>query len=349
MPDHSDTDFDQARLGAYLADVWPEAGRLTGVHRFKGGQSNPTYRLDFENACAVLRRKPFGTLLKSAHAIEREYRVQDALKGTDVPVARMIHLCEDPEVIGAAFYVMDHVDGRVLWDPALSEIPRPDRRAYYAAMAGALAALHRVDPEAVGLADFGRRGNYFERQIARWTTQYRASETERRPDMDRVIAWLGDTPCPADDRSALVHGDYRIDNMIFDPTRPEILSFLDWELSTIGHPFADISYQCMQWRLPNQGVFRGLGGIDRAAEGLPTEEEYLAMYCEAAGIAGIPHWSYYLVFNFFRLAAILDGVYRRVLDGNASDAERGRKMAASIPMLARMAIEIIDGGDRHPA
>ncbi|MDO6963391.1 phosphotransferase family protein [Rhizobium alvei] len=344
MQDSLHIDFDLSRLGSYLAGIWPEAGRLIGVQRYKGGQSNPTYRLDFEHRRAVLRRKPFGTLLKSAHAIEREYRVQDALKGTGVPVARMIHLCEDPAVIGAAFYVMEHVDGRIFWDPALAEIDRSDRRAYYEAMARALASLHRVDAQTIGLGDFGRPGSYFERQVARWTTQYRASETEKRPDMDRVIAWLAETPSPADDRATLVHGDFRIDNMIFDPARPEILCFLDWELSTIGHPFADISYQCMQWRLPNQGVISGLGGIDRTASGIPTEDEYLAIYCEAAGIQEIPHWSYYLVFNFFRLAAILDGVNRRVLDGNAADPERGRKMAASIPMLAQMAVEIIDRG-----
>lgn len=344
MTDLAAADFDHARLEAYLADIWPEAGRLIGVHRFKGGQSNPTYKLDFEHAHGVLRRKPFGKLLKSAHAIEREYRIQDALNGTNVPVARMIHLCEDPEVIGAAFYVMEHVDGRVLWDPALNEVPQTDRRAYYEAMATALAALHSVDPVAAGLGDFGRSGNYFERQIARWTSQYRASETETRPQMDRVIDWLNSTPCPADDRVALVHGDFRIDNMIFHHDRPEILCFLDWELATIGHPFSDIAYQCMQWRLPNQGVFRGLGGIDRTATGLPTEDEYLALYCKAANIEAIPDWSYYLVFSFFRLAAILDGVYRRVLDGNASDPERGREMAASIPMLAQMAVDIIDEG-----
>lgn len=344
MQDRCDIDLDQDRLGAYLGHVWPEAGKLVRIQRYKGGQSNPTYRLYFERSSAVLRRKPFGTLLKSAHAIEREYRVQDALKGTGVPLARMIHLCDDTEVIGAAFYVMEHVEGRIFWDPALAEIDPSERRAYYEAMARSLAALHRVDPNEVGLGDFGRPGNYFERQIARWTTQYRASETEKRPDIDRIITWLSETPSPADNSASLVHGDFRIDNMIFDPRKPEILCFLDWELSTIGHPIADISYQCMQWRLPNQGVISGLGGIDRAAAGIPTEDEYLSIYCQAAGIPEIPHWPYYLVFNFFRLAAILDGVYRRVLDGNASDPERGRKMAASIPMLAQMAVQIIDEG-----
>lgn len=335
-------DFDTESLSAYLAGVWTEYGGLRDVTRFTGGQSNPTYLLHFDTGRAVLRRKPFGELLKSAHAVEREFRVQNALRDTDVPVARMIHLCEDAAIIGATFYIMDFVEGRVFWDPALGDIAKTDRRAYYEAMAQALAALHRVDIEAVGLSDFGRSGNYFERQIARWSRQYRASETEKRPAMDRLIAWLEETPCPADERATLVHGDFRLDNMIFHADKPEILCFLDWELSTIGHPVADLSYQCMQWRLPNEGVFRGLGGIDRQQQGLPDEAAYVALYCKAAGIDGIPHWNYYLAFNFFRMAAILDGVYRRVLDGNAADPERGRKMAASIPLLVEMGVGLTD-------
>ncbi len=335
-------DFDVSALGAYLAPVWPEAGPLRQVRQFTGGQSNPTYLVDFANARAVLRRKPFGELLKSAHAIEREFRVQKALSGAGVPVARMIHLCEDASVIGAPFYLMDFVEGRIFWDPTLTEVAPGERYSMFEAMAKALAALHAVDVDAVGLSDFGRSGNYFERQIARWSKQYRLSETEKRPEMDRLMDWLAKTPCPADDRASLVHGDFRLDNMIFHPERPEILAFLDWELSTIGHPIADLSYQCMQWRLPNEGVFRGLGDIDRRAMGLPSEEDYVSLYCRAAGLSGIDHWSYYLVFNFFRMAAILDGVYRRVLDGNAADPERGARMAAPIPMLAAMAVDLLD-------
>ena len=335
-------DFSQQSLTAHLGNVLPGVGRLETVTQFKGGQSNPTYLLQMDSGRnLVMRRKPFGELLKSAHAVDREYRVQKALADSDVPVASMLHLCDDERVIGAMFYVMEHVDGRVLWDPQLNDIPVPDRRAYYDRMAETLGALHSVDIKAAGLADFGRPGNYYQRQITRWGRAFREGKTVDRPDMDRLMSWLETTPCPADDRVTLVHGDYRLDNMIFHPTDARVLAVLDWEISTLGHPFSDIAYQCMQWHLPTGGAFPGLAGIDRAAAGLPSEQEYLARYCRAAGIDEIPDWPYYLAFNCFRMVAILEGILRRIEDGTAADPERGRKMGKVIPALLDMGLEQI--------
>ena len=333
--------LDTERLGPYLAARVPGFGRLEGAEKFPGGQSNPTFLITTGEGRYVLRRKPPGTLLKSAHAVDREYRVMKALAATDVPVPPVLHLCEDDAVIGSMFYVMRHVEGRIFWDGLLPELSREERGPVYDAMNATLAALHRVDPNAIGLSDFGRPGSYFARQVARWSGQYRASETHTIPAMDALIAWL-EAHMPADDgRVSLVHGDYRIDNMIFAPAEPRILAVLDWELSTLGHPLADLAYQCMQWRLPTEGAFRGLGAIDRRAHGLPTEEEYVARYCERTGVTGIENWTFYLAFSFFRLAAILQGVYKRALDGNASDPERGRRMGESVPMLAAMATDLI--------
>lgn len=326
----------------YLKNVLPKEGPLKTVSRFSGGQSNPTYLLEMDSGRKlVMRRKPFGELLKSAHAVDREYRVQKALADTNVPVAPMLNLCEDDSVIGSMFYLMDHIDGRILWDPKLSDIPTSERRAYYDCMAEALGALHRVDVDAAGLSDFGRPGNYYQRQIARWGRAFREGKTVERPDMDRLMDRLETTPCPADDRVTLVHGDYRLDNMIFHPTQPKVLAVLDWEISTLGHPFADISYQCMQWRLPTGGVFPGLAGIDLAAAGLPDEDQYLALYCKAAGIDEIPDWPYYLAFNCFRMVAILEGILRRIEDGTAADPDRGRQMGDVIPNLLNMGLEQI--------
>jgi len=338
-----DPDFSKAALSDYLVQILPDAGPLISVQRFKGGQSNPTYLLQMESGRKlVLRRKPFGKLLKSAHAVDREYRVQKALAGTGVPVADVLLLCADDSVIGSMFYVMDHVEGRVMWEPQLSDIPVGERFAYYERMAQTLGALHRVDIEAVGLGDFGRPGNYYQRQIARWGRAFREGKTVERPAMDQLMTWLEATPCPADDRVTLVHGDYRLDNMIFHPSKPQVLAVLDWEISTLGHPFADISYQCMQWRLSAGGVFPGLAGLDRHAEGLPTEDEYIALYCKAAGINEIPHWPYYLAFNCFRMVAILEGILRRIEDGTAADPDRGREMGNVIPDLLAIALEQIE-------
>ncbi|TPN55057.1 MULTISPECIES: phosphotransferase family protein [unclassified Mesorhizobium] len=335
--------LDQAALASYLEAEIPGFSGLAAIEKFKSGQSNPTYLLTAASGRYVLRAKPPGHLLKSAHQVDREFRVMKALAGSAVPVPRMLHLSAEDSPIGRMFYVMDFLDGRIFWDPALPEARDNDERsAIYDAMNGTLAALHDVDAEAVGLGDFGRPGNYFERQLARWTSQYRASETGTIADMDRLIAWL-ETHMPADNgRVSLVHGDYRLDNLIFAPDQPKVLAVLDWELSTSGHPFADIAYQCMQWRLPHASGFRGLGGIDRAALGLPSEEEYVAAYCRRRRLEGIGNWPFFLAFSFFRLAAICQGVYKRALDGNASNPEKARTYGEAVKLLSHLAVKLID-------
>jgi aminoglycoside phosphotransferase (APT) family kinase protein len=339
---HGSQQLETDRLGPYLAARIPGFGGLVSAEKFAGGESNPTFLLAASGGRYVLRRKPPGALLASAHAVDREYRVMAALRDTGVPVPRVLHLCEDDSVIGSMFYVMEFLEGRIFWDGTLPDLAPAERGAVYDAMNAALASLHRLDPAALGLADFGRPGSYFARQTGRWTKQYRATETQPIPAMDALIAWL-DREMPADDgRVSLVHGDYRIDNMVFAPGAPRILGILDWELSTLGHPFADLAYQCMQWRLPLEGAFRGLGALDRRAHGLPTEDEYVARYCERTGVPGIEGWTFYLAFSFFRLAAILQGVYKRALDGNASNPERARQMGEAVPMLARLAADLIE-------
>lgn len=330
-----------ALLGWMEAHVPGFRGPLT-AEKFPGGQSNPTFRISSPSGGYVLRRKPPGLLLKSAHAVDREFRVISALARTDVPVPRAMALCTDDSVLGTMFYVMAEVRGRVFWDPAMPDSNPAERAAVYDAMNAALAALHSVDVQAVGLADFGRPGDYYARQVSRWSDQYRASETQPVPAMDRLIAWLGANRPPDYGRVSLVHGDYRIDNMIFAPDGPKLLAIIDWELSTLGHPFSDLAYQCMQWRLPHEGDFRGLAGVDRAALGLPTEEAYVANYCARMGIDGIPTWTFCLAFSFFRLAAILQGVLKRALDGNGSNPERGLKMGKAVPLLAQMACDLVE-------
>ncbi len=315
-------------------------GPLTVV-QFKGGQSNPTYQLQTPQRSYVMRSKPgpVAKLLPSAHAIEREYRVMHALRDTEVPVARMEALCEDESVIGRAFYVMAFVDGRVLWDQALPGIPREQRAAYYDELNRVIAALHRVDPAAVGLADFGKPGSYFERQINRWTKQYLASVTEPIPAMDQLIAWLpAHMPASArdDSRPAIVHGDYRLDNVIFHPSEPRILAVLDWELSTLGHPLADFSYHCMSWHIPHD-MGRGIGGLDAQALGIPTEAQHVERYVQRmAGrfdaVALAADWNFYLAYNLFRIAAILQGIARRVVDGTAASAEARAAGAGARPL-----------------
>jgi aminoglycoside phosphotransferase (APT) family kinase protein len=339
----SDLVLDQAALAPYLEANIPGFSGLAAVEKFKSGQSNPTYLLTAASGRYVLRAKPPGQLLKSAHQVDREFRVMSALAGTAVPVPAMLHLSAEDSPIGRMFYVMDFLDGRIFWDPALPEArDNEDRAAIYNAMNDTLAALHEVDVETVGLGDFGRPGNYFERQLARWTSQYRASETGTVTDMDQLIAWL-ETHMPADDgRISLVHGDYRLDNLIFAPDRPTVLAVLDWELSTSGHPFADIAYQCMQWRLPHASGFRGLGGIDRAALGLPSETDYVASYCRRRGLSGIGNWTFFLAFSFFRLAAICQGVFKRALDGNASNPEKAKTYGEAVKLLSHLAARLID-------
>lgn len=313
-------ELDDATLGAYLNQSIPDFSGPVTSKKFSGGQSNPTYLLTAGSGEYVLRRKPPGQLLKSAHAVDREFRVMQALSASVVPVPRTFHLCTDESIIGSVFFVMEHVRGEIYWDPALPGLSASERRATYLEMCRVLAALHQVDVDAVGLTDFGRPGDYFTRQINRWTQQYLSSQTEQITEMDALIDWLP-ANLPADDgRVALVHGDYRLDNMIFRPGKIEIAALLDWELSTLGHPLADLAYQCMQLRMDPGKHLSGLNGIDRAALGIPSEQEYVARYCEHRGLDRIDNWPFYLAFSFFRFAAILQGVKKRAIDGNASSS-----------------------------
>jgi aminoglycoside phosphotransferase (APT) family kinase protein len=336
--------FDVQALEAWLAQRLPDfAGPLT-VTQFKGGQSNPTYKLQTPGRDYVMRSKPGPAvkLLPSAHAVEREFRVMSALALTEVPVARMHLLCEDESVIGRAFYIMDFVDGRVHWEQSLPGSTAEQREAIYDEMNRVIAALHCVDTRAVGLADFGRPGNYFSRQISRWSKQYLASVTEPIEAMDRLIEWLpGNLPASALDETqvAIVHGDYRLDNLIFHRTEPRIVAVLDWELSTLGHPLADFSYHAMAWHIP-PGTFRGIGGLDHAALGIPTEREYIQRYCQRTG-RGDPaelmaDWDFYLAYNLFRVAAITQGIAMRVVDGTAS-SDQARATGGATRSLAELA------------
>jgi len=311
------------------------------ARKFAGGQSNPTFMLQAASGEYVLRRKPEGQLLKSAHAVEREFRVQRALARSEVPVANMLALCEDSAVIGSTFYVMDHVKGRSFDDPRIPELSQAERRAIYIEMNRVLAAIHSVDIEAVGLGDFGPRGNYYRRQIDRWSKQYRASETGEIAAMDALMARL-DRLCPEDDgRVSLVHGDFRLDNLLFAEDSAEIKAVLDWELSTIGHPFADLAAVIMQWQMPVGRQGRGLAGVDRAAQGLPSDEEFVAQYCARMGLDRIEGFGFYVGFCFFRMAAILQGVKSRALAGNASEPERALELGALVPQYAEAGLEAI--------
>jgi aminoglycoside phosphotransferase (APT) family kinase protein len=310
--------FDGAALETYLREHVDGFAGPMSVEQFRGGQSNPTFKLDAGGHQYVLRRKPPGKLLPSAHAVDREYRVMTALAGTDVPVPRTHCLCEDPAVIGTAFYVMDFVPGRVLWDPATPSLSVTERAAVFDEMNRVIAALHRVDPAAVGLGDYGKPGNYFARQIDRWSKQYKASETETIEAMDHLIAWLP-ANVPPGEATSIVHGDYRLDNMIWSADAPRVLAVLDWELSTLGHPLCDLAYNCIGYYLTEPP--HGFAKVDFAGLGLPTREEYVAAYCRRMGRGDIEHWNYYVAFSLFRLAAIAQGVYRRGLAGNSSNPE----------------------------
>jgi aminoglycoside phosphotransferase (APT) family kinase protein len=315
------------------------------IEQFKGGQSNPTYRLSTPQARYVMRSKPGpqAKLLPSAHAIEREFRVMQALSASAVPVPRMLALCEDESVIGRAFYVMECVEGRVLWDQSLPGMSPSERAALYDEMNRVIAALHSVDYKALGLSDYGKPGNYFERQIARWSKQYLASATHAIAAMDQLIEWLPlNIPASARDESevAIVHGDFRLDNLMFHPNEPRVLAVLDWELSTLGHPLADFSYHCMSWHIHTSGAARGLGGHDLAALGIPDEEAYVRRYCERTGRndinAVMRDWNFYLAYNLFRIAAILQGIAKRVEAGTAS-SERAREAGAGARPMAKLA------------
>ena len=311
--------LDLAALDAWMTAHVPDyAGPLSYV-RFAGGQSNPTYRLDTPARSYVLRRKPFGPILPSAHAVDREHRVIAALHPTGFPVPRPYGLCQDDGVIGTAFYVMEMVGGRTLWDGALPGMAPADRRAHYEAMVDTLAALHRVDPAAIGLGDYGKPGNYFERQVARWTRQYRASETEHMDSVERLIDWLPRT-LPPQTATAIVHGDYRIDNLIYAPDAPRVVAVLDWELSTLGDPLADFSYLLMNWVTEPEGR-SGVKGLTGPDTGIPTVEEMVARYCAATGRDGVPQLEWYFAYNLFRLTGIVQGIKKRIIDGNASSAK----------------------------
>lgn len=333
--------LDTSSLEAYLDGKLEGFSGTLSAEKFAGGQSNPTFRISDGKQSWVLRRKPPGELLASAHAVDREYRVLCALRDTAVPVAKTHLLCEDDSVVGSMFYIMEYLQGRVFWNPQLPEIDsNAQRTAMYDEMNGVLAALHVVDVDAVGLADFGRPGNYYERQVGRWTKQYRASETEHSTAMETLIAWLS-ANMPADDGVvSLVHGDYRLDNLMFHATEPRIIGVLDWELSTLGHPLADLAYQVMAWQLPNHGGLRGLMGVDRAAFGLPSDNAYVNSYCERTGRDGIDNWHFYLIFCFFRLAAILQGVKKRALIGTASSPEAEAR-GAMVGPLAELGVKLI--------
>ena len=335
----SNDHFDLRVLGAYLEGAIEGFRGLKEASKFAGGQSNPTFLLTADSGRYVLRKQPPGKLLKSAHAVDREYRVISALTDTGVPVPRAYHLCKDPGVAGSMFYVMSFEDGRIFWNPTLEEVSRDERGALYDEMNRVLAALHGIDIDAVGLADFGRPGTYFERQVGRWTKQYRASETETISQMDHLIEWLPANMPDDDGQVSLIHGDYRLDNIVFESGRPRVLAVLDWELSTLGHPYADLAYQCMQLRVGSDEIVGGLGGLDRSALGIPTEEEYVAAYCRRRNLDGIPNWEFYVVFSFFRLAAILQGVLKRAIDGNAS-SKKALVYGALAPRLAQLAARL---------
>jgi aminoglycoside phosphotransferase (APT) family kinase protein len=335
--------FDVARLADWMrANVagFDGSAAMT-VAQFEGGQSNPTFLLEAGEHRYVMRRKPPGKLLPSAHAVDREFRVISALAGTDVPVAKAHALCTDESVIGTIFYVMDCVEGRIFWDPALPGMSPAERGPIYDEMNRVIAALHGVDPASVGLADYGRPGSYFERQTAHWTQQYRAAETEKIEPMDCLIDWLPQH-IPSDDDATIVHGDFRIDNLVFDPIEPKVLAVLDWELSTLGHPMADFAYHCLPWHLP-PGKMRGMAGLKLAVLGIPQETDYVARYCQRTGRAPVTagEWTYHLAFNLFRLASIAQGIMARALQGNAASAQAVEtgKLARSVAEVAWRLVE----------
>jgi aminoglycoside phosphotransferase (APT) family kinase protein len=325
--------FDAGALQEYMRKHVEGFSGDLAIEQFKGGQSNPTFKLTANGQSYVLRTKPgpAAKLLPSAHAIDREFRVMDALNKAGFPTARQYALCTDESIIGRAFYIMEFVDGRVLWDQSLPGMSNEQRAAHYDEMNRVIAQLHTIDYVAIGLADYGKPGNYLARQIDRWTRQYKASETEKIEAMDALIEWLPKN-IPAGDETSIVHGDYRLDNMIFHPAEPRILAILDWELSTLGHPLADFSYHCMSWHIP-PGQFRGIGGLDHKALGIPTEEEYIARYSQRTGkTLSKEDFNFHLVYNMFRMAGILQGIMKRYVDGTAASEQALKSGQAARPM-----------------
>lgn len=336
-------EIDLAGLGAYLSRHVDGFEGFEGISRVGAGQSNPTYLVQARSGRYILRAKPTGQLLESAHRVDREFQVIQALGKTQLAVPRALHLSPEDSPMGRMFFVMSFVEGRTFWDPALPELATSgERAAAYDSMNLTLARLHDVDPAAVGLAEFGRPENYFERQLRRWTAQYRLSETGTVEPMNDLVAWLQANPMPDDGRVSIVHGDYRIDNLIYAPDRPEVVAVLDWELSTFGHPFSDLAYQCMHWRLPHKSLFRGLGGVDRPSLGIPSEEAYVQRYCERRAIEGVENWRFLIAFSYFRLAAICQGVYHRALQGNASNPERAAQYGNTTRDLSTWAMQSLE-------
>lgn len=328
------SDLDETRLGPWLEANVPGFAGPFSIDKFEGGQSNPTYRIEAASGACVLRRKPFGTILPSAHAVEREHQLIAALYPTGFPVARPYGLCEDAEVIGVPFYVMEMVVGRTLWDGSLPGMTPAQRTAHYHAMVDAMAALHILDYEAAGLGAYGKPGNYFDRQVARWTKQYRASQTDDLPEVEKLIEWLPRT-VPEQKGTSIVHGDFRIDNLIYAPDEPRVLAVLDWELSTLGDPLADFSYLLMNWVTEPDGR-SGLLGLPGAESGIPTLEQMVERYCAATGYDGVPDLNWYFAYNLFRLTGIVQGIKQRMIDGNASNAQ-AVKTVARLPGLTASA------------
>jgi len=332
--------LDVEKLSDYLTQQLDEFSGIKKSKKFNTGQSNPTYLLETAEKKYVLRKKPPGELLPSAHAVDREYQIIKALEETNVPVPKTVFLCNDESIIGTIFYVMEFVDGRIFWDPTLPEIDENKRMKVYEETVRIMAELHKIDVEKAGLLDFGKPGNYFERQVGRWIKQYRAAETESYPEVETLIAWLEKTMPDDDGLISIVHGDYRLYNMIFDHEEESMLALLDWELSTIGHPYADLAYQCMNWYIPQIGITPGLAGINLEKLGIPSEDDYVSNYCSKMGINSIPNWSFYLAFGFFRLAGIAQGVYKRSIQGNAS-ADNAKELGAAVPILGKIALSIV--------